>query len=290
MGGLLGALILMMSCESDKSADELTSPTNKSGTVEREEDVIPLRLEDLVGDHLDTTYETFELEEGNIVESVVIGGDGFMPQPQFESIVDKVRNSNPGAKQFRTSNLVSAPFGRVRTITIRGVNSGNRRLSGRELTGLRQAVDLYNRLNLRIRFQLSFGPDNGNSDIFVRRRFIGGFGGIAQFPRNGGRPGSYIFLNSQTGAGNITDNAIRHLMAHEIGHTIGMRHNDWNTRLSCFRDNQGRESTASGVIYVNGPGAGIDRNSIYNACLSIANTNGQFNQNDINFLRALYGR
>ena len=287
------ALLLPLSCSKDETTE--IEPVEPEVT-QQDELTIENSLDNLVGDHLDSHFEVIEYPDGTKKESITIGDDGVMPEEQFNEIVEdyklalQAKEEGKDFKQFRTNNLVNLRGRSTRTIRILGLNQGDRKLSQREINGLYGAVNMYNELGLRIKFNITLGRDQGGFDIVVRRRFIKGYGGKAQFPRNG-NPGTFIYSNSQTGDNKYSYNAIKHLMAHEIGHCIGMRHNDWMNRITCNKNKPKRESSANGNIYITGP-RGADRSdggSIFNACVPTRSTNGNFNRNDRNFLYTLYG-
>jgi hypothetical protein len=54
-------------------------------------------------------------------------------------------------------------------------------------------------------------------------------------------------------------------MAHEIGHTIGFRHTDYQTRESCG-SNTNEGSAGVGAIYIPGTPTGSDATSLMQSC------------------------
>lgn len=72
-------------------------------------------------------------------------------------------------------------------------------------------------------------------------------------------------------------------MAHEIGHCIGFRHTDYQTRQSCGQNvNEG--SAGVGAIHIAGTPTGSDSSSIMQSCGPVIN----FNNKDVTTLEALY--
>ncbi|EZH72725.1 hypothetical protein ATO12_21565 [Aquimarina atlantica] len=190
-------------------------------------------------------------------------------------------------KQYRTNNTVTA----TNVIRVVGYNGNNQfGLSATAQTGLRYAVDNYNNENLDIRFELSFGTNWGPNDILV---FVqDGFArddrfpaGIAGFPSNG-FPFNRVRINT-TASTTQTDQQLEHLLAHEIGHCIGFRHTDWDTRKSCGENNN-EGAGNDGLVFIPGTaGPGGDDDSIMNACYP-ANTDGEWSNLDRVALNFLY--
>jgi hypothetical protein len=72
-------------------------------------------------------------------------------------------------------------------------------------------------------------------------------------------------------------------MAHEIGHCIGFRHTDYQTRQSCGQNvNEG--SAGVGAIHIAGTPTGSDSSSIMQSCGPAID----FNNKDVTALEALY--
>ncbi len=192
------------------------------------------------------------------------------------------------SRQFRTNAVVNSP----RTIRVTGlyINSLNIR------TGLRRAIDNYNLdvsigLNFTLRFRSPSNPFQlanvlASSDKVVRQA-PGAAGGVAGFPAFG-RPFPSVTIYNSTASLGV--NACKHVLTHEIGHCIGLRHTDWfNRRLSCSSGiiNEGRGPV--GAVRIPGtPGmTNVDRQSIMMACFG-SGTNGEFSAFDIVALERMY--
>jgi len=183
-------------------------------------------------------------------------------------------------RNYRTRNLVS----QGRTINIIGFTGGGGfGLSEVERTGLQWAVNNYNRLNISISFNLTFGTDYQSKDmvIYHNPNQIGS-GGSAGFP-TGGRPHKFVQVYGLDQSGN---NVAEHVIGHEIGHSVGFRHTDWQTRRSCGQ-NSNEGQGAIGAILVPGTPPGYDPTSIMLACFS-SREDGEFNANDIRALEYMY--
>ncbi len=102
--------------------------------------------------------------------------------------------------------------------------------------------------------------------------------GSSGFP-SGGAPYGLIQLN---GSGN--NQFFEHVATHEIGHTIGLRHSDWQTRASCGPGETPEPQLGASQI----PGTpNQTTHSVFAACVP-ASTNGEFRGSDVAALQTLY--
>jgi hypothetical protein len=181
-------------------------------------------------------------------------------------------------KQYRTSNLVSD-----NNISVIGYTGGSYALTSKMRTALQWAINNYNRINTNKRFTLSFQAST-NADIVVYRNFQNtGAGGSAGFP-SGGAP--YKWVQIYAGMQNYDTNVNEHVMTHEIGHAMGLRHTDYFSRQSCGQ-NTNEGSAGVGAIHIPGTPTGYDANSVMLACFSTGE-DGEFGFYDIVALEYLY--
>ncbi len=225
----------------------------------------------------DVTVVDFHLPDGSIQKRYQLEGDIALTKEQMQQFISL---KGITSKNYYTNNLVNP-----RTLTIIGFTGSNFALSSKERTALQWAVNNYNRLNLGIRFTLTFGTNFQDKDMVVYNNELnnpGSSGGVAGFPSNG-NPNKFIQIY---GLGGFSTNANEHVITHEIGHSVGFRHSDWFSRQSCGGNNN--EGVGSiGANPIPGTPEGFDPTSLMLACFAAA-TDGEFNSNDVIALNYLY--
>ncbi len=216
----------------------------------------------------------FEFPDGTTEERFLVEDDIVMTRAELNKLKEEMNND---LRQYRTYNLVSSP----RVITVIGYTGGYYGLTTKMKTGLQWAINNYNRLNTGLTFQLSYSS-SVNADIVVYKITNGQAGGQAGFP-SGGNP--YKWVQIFDGMDNYSNNVNEHVITHEIGHCIGLRHTDYASRASCGQSGEGAGSI--GAVHIPGTPTGIDWNSLMLACFS-SNDDGEFSSYDIQALEYLY--
>lgn len=241
-----------------------------------------VQIDDLGMSSLDVEVSSFTnpiTGEFSPITYIVEGDILITPEQLVEMATSKVVGDVPMTEQYRTSNLVSAP----QTISVIGYTGGSSALDNTMEDALEMAIANYNALNMGLTFTLAYGTNYQSYDIVVYK-VSGSAGGSAGFP-SGGAP--YKFVQILSGTSAYGTNVTEHVITHEIGHCLGLRHTDYfNRSLSCGTG--GNEGTAGvGANHIPGTPTGTDTNSIMQACFS-SSESGEFGAYDIVALEYLY--
>lgn len=207
------------------------------------------------------------LPDGSTKPSYLIEGDILMDPEQMEAMSPaEITN-----KQYHTYNLVYSPKN-VNVIGFTG--GGSQGLTSKQRTALQRAINNYNSLSIGLNFTLTFGTNYDPYDIVVYQNSNGQAGGVAGFP-SGGNPYKYVQIFSGMESYSTATN--EHVITHEIGHAVGLRHTDWFSRQSCGQCGEAQDP--SGAVHIPGTPINYDSNSVMLACFS-ANEDGNFGYYD----------
>ena len=273
--GILTTGALLISCEKEETAapEETKMEETLEETKISKEDL--KQITDLHFNTQDAQAIDFLLPNGDTKKSFLIEGDILVDQEQLETM----SAASITDKQYRTFNLVSSP----RTVNVIGFTaSSGQGLTSKQRTALQRAINNYNSLNIGLNFTLTFGTNYGPYDIVVYQNSNGQAGGVAGFP-SGGDPYKYVQIFS--GMENYSTSTNEHVITHEIGHSVGLRHTDWFSRQSCGQS--GEAAGSDGAVYIPGTPEGYDSNSLMLACFS-SNESGNFGYYDEVALEYLY--
>jgi hypothetical protein len=273
---ILASTILFSSCqkqEVNENPSEVLADTQQEDKISKEtlEKIAALNFNSNEVEIIERTILNGQKEESYLIE-----GDIILSKEQLE----EMQPANITSKQYRTYNLVSSP----RTINIIGFTGSGygQGLTSKQQTALQRAVQNFNDLSIGLNFNLSFGTNYSAYDIVVFQESNGQAGGVAGFPSNGD---PYKWVTIFSGMESYSTSTNEHVITHEIGHSLGLRHTDWFSRQSCGQSGEGADP--DGAVYIPGTPEGFDSNSLMLACFS-ANESGNFGYYDEVALEYLY--
>ncbi len=219
--------------------------------------------------------------DGSIQDYFLNGTDIAIPVSGLYDFED-LEDLNNGMKQYRTRNLVT---GSNRTIDVLGYTGNNSNgISNTGRAALQRAVNNYNSLGTSLNLRLTFGTNFQAADLVVYVRGDLGAGGLAGFP-SGGRPYKWARIGPNVESRGTA--YATHVITHEMGHCIGLRHTDWFARVCDNGANEGQSS--EGAIHIPGTNTGIDINSVMISCPAPGTTQeGKFSSDDVTALNYIY--
>jgi len=205
---------------------------------------------------------------------VFVGNDAEVSLAASREMLD---SGGPGEEQYRTTNLVS------RTLTPICINGSA--FTGSFSTALDGAIANYNAQQLTFSMRRTTGSTTG-CGATITMRISGPTGGSSGFP-SGGRP--FGTVNVGAGLSSFAVSTIRHVIMHELGHTIGFRHSDFfNHAISCGGTASNEGTAGVGATLISGtPSGATVGGSIMNACFRTTEA-GAFTSTDVTAIQALY--
>ena len=182
-------------------------------------------------------------------------------------------------EQYRTTNLVGS-LPRVLTVSI------GSSFPSAYVTAVDEAIRRYNAAGLRITMRRI---TSGTADLPVKYSSNLGAGVLGQsggFPSGGNPAPGFTLVPNVINSSNT--NYIATIMAHEMGHCIGMRHTDYyNRAYSCGGSASNEGASTVGAILIPGTPSSAEPNSWMLACVGNG-VNRPFTANDLTALNYIY--
>ncbi len=259
--------------------DEIAAETQETVVEQPTKDQIKALLDAGVNTS-DVTVGEFKGLPGDTPIKALFAGDLIIPADELAKGTYALQQNTDGTKQYRTTNLVTGSNTSFRVV---GYTGSCCALTSKMRTALQWAVNNYNRLNSSLNLTLVFSSSFNNSDMVVYNNGLSGGGGSAGFP-SGGEVFKRVQINAGTDA--FSTNVNEHVITHEIGHSIGFRHQDWQSRQSCGQNTN--EGTAGvGAILIPGTASSDTAPSIMQACFG-GNEDGEFKGDDVRAIETIY--
>jgi hypothetical protein len=203
--------------------------------------------------------------------SVYVGGDAHVTLQASREMLQ----SEEGQEQYRTTNLVSLGITSI-CLNPSPAYAANTALSN----ALNLAIENYNQLGLTFRLFRGTG-----CQATINITTTSGAGGSAGFPANG-LPYPQIFIGVDTPIYGL--DTTEHVVTHEIGHCVGLRHSDWYNRSISCGIGGAEVNSPPGAIHIPGtPTTAVVGGSIMNACFRASET-GEFTSSDRVALQTVY--
>jgi len=221
-----------------------------------------------------STADVKKVDEGYVVEGdILLTPELLASAPGYTTL--RVGNE----EQYRTTNLVSVGTGRVVTVSI------SSSFNSYYVQAIDEAIRRYNAQGLRI----SFRRVSSGAEMPVKYSSNLGPGVLGQsggFPSGGNPAPGFTLVPNVINSTNV--NYIATIMAHEMGHCIGMRHTDYyNRAYSCGGSASNEGASTVGAILIPGTPSSAEPNSWMLACVGNG-VNRPFTYNDVTALNYIY--
>jgi hypothetical protein len=215
-------------------------------------------------------------ETQEITENLIAAGRDAVVSLESSREMLQVDDRAGGEEQYRTNNLVSRSLA---NICVNGAA-----FTGSFSTALNGAIANYNNQGLTFHMTRTSGSTAGCNAV-ITARITTGTGGVSGFP-SGGVP--FNAINIGSGLNGFAVNTIKHVITHELGHTIGFRHSDFfNRTISCGTGGNEGDGGVGAILIAGTPSGATVGGSIMNSCFRTTET-GNFTGSDVTALQNLY--
>ncbi|MFA0964036.1 M57 family metalloprotease [Roseivirga sp. BDSF3-8] len=143
---------------------------------------------------------------------------------------DLKQDHGPSTEQARSDYIIAPAYWNIK-VYLDDASFSSLNLSN----AVNDAISSVNGIGSGISMSRVYSASQAN--ITIRRSNLSsGICGIAGFPTSSGRPYSLVNINESymIQRGYTSDSRLTQLVAHELGHCIGLRHTDWSSRNEPF--------------------------------------------------------